>query len=147
MKKLIFTILCLSTFLYVKAQSAVTKINLMGKTYTVSQKFPPEITGLYLYEQKDEPKILLNKDGTGYFQRHGVPPTAIKYWIDCDEKGVWRKQVGDEGKYQYTLLVQYLEEKNGNSPTDGYDLMGVMILPKAGYVVILGERYKPLNAN
>lgn len=90
-------------------------------------------------------KVLLNEDGTGYFQPHQTDPITIKFWIDCDENGTWRKQVGGTGRYQYTLVVQYLDGTNANYAAGTYDLMGVMIQPDLNRVAILGERYKTLN--
>ena len=126
------------------AQSNVEKIDLKGKTYTVSKNFPREILGLYKYEGEGDPIVKLEENGEGLFQPHMVNPIKIKFWIDCDENGVIRKQEGSEGRYQYTLLIQYLDGTNGNYAVGKYDLMGVMILKDLGRAVIYGERYKPL---
>lgn len=72
-------------------------------------------------------------------------PIKIKFWIDCDEKGVPRKEQHIESRYGYTLLIQYLDGTNGNYPVGKYDLMGVHILKDSGYAVIYGERYKALT--
>lgn len=127
------------------AQSKVEKIDLMGKTYTVTNNFPEEIMGVYKYEGKGAPIVKLEKNGEGLFQPHMVDPIKIKFWIDCDENGIIRKQEGSEGRYQYTLLIQYLDGENGNYPAGKYDLMGVTILKDLGRAVIYGERYKPLD--
>ncbi len=127
------------------AQSEVEKIELMGKTYTVSKNFPQEILGLYKYEGKGDPIVQLEKNGEGLFQPHMLNPIKIKFWIDCDENGIIRKQQGIEGRYQYTLLIQYLDGNNGNYPVGKYDLMGVTVLKDLGRAVIYGERYKPLD--
>lgn len=145
MKKLIFTLFCtvlLNSFAI--SQNKVETLDLMGKKYTVTSVFPTEIIGEYLYESKGDPKVLLNKDGSGYFQPHQTAPIKIKFWIDCDEKGNWRKQVGGTGRYQYTLVLQYLDGTNGNYKVGSFDLMGVMVQPDTGRVSILGERYKAL---
>ena len=145
MKKLVVIILfLLSITAYVNAQSGILKIDLKGTTFTVSEKIPEEITGIYLYEHEGEPKIVLKSNGTGSFQPHGIDPISIKFWVDCDENGDWRKQKGINGRYQYTLLIQYLDGDNGNYPVNGYDLMGVAVLPDEGQAVIYGERYKSL---
>lgn len=127
------------------AQHEMLTINLEGTAYTVSLNFPEEILGEYKYEGKGEPIVLLNKNGEGLFQPHGVPPIKIKFWMDCDKTGQWRRQDGIEGRYQYTLLIQYLESSNGNYPSGKYDLMGVTVLRDLGRAVIYGERYKPLT--
>lgn len=146
MKNLCFSFLTLliSLGLTANAQSDVVKIDLKGTVYTVSKNIPKEIIGEYLYEKKGEPKVVLNTDGTGSFQPHMVAPISIKYWIDSDAKGVWRKKEGVNGRYQYTLLIQYLDGKNGNYPVNGYDLMDVAVLTDLGFAVIYGERYKKL---
>ena len=127
------------------AQWEVEKIDLMGKTYTVTKNFPQEILGLYKYEGKGDPIVKLEENGEGLFQPHMVNPIKIKFWIDCDENGIIRKQEGIEGRYQYTLLIQYLDGENGNYPAGKYDLMGVTVLKDLGRAVIYGERYKPLD--
>lgn len=146
MRKIVLLIVCFLGFMhFTYAQTKVESIEVMGDTYTVCKDFPKEIIGKYLYEGKGEPIILLNDDGTGLFQPHMTDPIKIKFWIDCDEKGNIRKQVGSEERYQYTLLIQYLDGNNGNYPVGKYDLMGVMVLKDLGRVSIYGERYKPLN--
>jgi hypothetical protein len=145
MKKIAISILCslvLSNVLY--AQSGVISMELQGKTYTVSKEFPAEILGRYLYEGKGEPIVVLEKDGTGLFQRHMVPAEKIEFWIDCDENGVVRKnfrskQEEAEGRFGYTLLYLVTEgERKGK-----YDLMEVRVLTDLKKLSILGERYKP----
>jgi hypothetical protein len=144
MKYLYIGILSLVAFVANGQGEVITK-DLEGTSYTVSQHFPPEILGKYTYEGKGEPIVLLNEDGTGLFQPHGVAPIKIKFWIDCDETGKWRRQDGIEGRYQYTLLIQYQESDSGNYPSGKYDLMGVAVLHDLGRAVIYGERYKALT--
>ncbi len=146
MKKIFLAIVLSVTINSLNAQEVIN-LNVMGNSYTVSKVFPPEIIGTYTYEGNGgNPKILLNDDGTGYFQPHDVAPVNIKFWIDCDESGKWRKQVGGTGRYQYTLVIQYQERGTSRNYENGkYDLLGVMILPDMGRVSILGERYKPLD--
>ena len=146
MRNLILIFVALFGITYASnAQSEVEKIDLMGKVYTVTKSFPPEILGLYKYEGNGDPIVKLEKNGEGLFQPHMVAPIKIKFWIDCDENGVIRKQQGMEGRYQYTLLIQYLDGTNGNYPKGKYDLMGVAVLKDLGRAVIYGERYKPLD--
>lgn len=127
------------------AQTAVETIEVMGKTYTVTKNFPKEILGKYLYEGKGDPIVLLNENGEGLFQAHQVPPIKIKFWIDCDENGIVRKQEGVQGRYQYTLLIQYAESSGRAYVAGQYNLMGVAVLKDLGRAVIYGERYKPLD--
>ena len=146
MKKLLFAIIVHLTISSLNAQDVIN-LNVMGNSYTVSKAFPPEIIGTYTYEGNGgNPKVFLKDDGTGYFQPHGVAPVDILFWIDCDETGKWRKQVGGTGRYQYTLVIQYQDGGTTKNYEYGkYDLLGVMIQPDMGRVSILGERYKPLK--
>lgn len=145
MKKLIFTFFCI-TFLnsFTFSRNKVETLDLMGEKYTVTRVFPDEIIGKYEYKGEGPPRIRLNKDGSGYFQPHQTSPITIKFWIDCDEEGNWRKQEGGTGRYQYTLVIQYLDGNNGNYIAGSFDLMGVLIQPDMGKVSILGERFKSL---
>lgn len=123
----------------------VQTIELMGDTYTVSKTLPDEIIGTYEYEGKGEPIVQINADGTGLFQPHGMPAIPIKIWIDVDDNGVPRRQVGTEQRYRYTLLVQYGEGGDGNYPAGKYDLMGVTMLKDEGKALVLGERIRYLK--
>ncbi len=146
MKKLLLAAIVSLSIGSLNAQDVIS-LTVMENSYTVSKVFPPEIIGEYTYEGNGgNPKILLNDDGTGYFQPHDVAPVNIKFWIDCDETGKWRKQVGGTGRYQYTLVIQYQDGGTSRNYENGkYDLLGVMIQPDMGRVSILGERYKPLQ--
>ena len=146
MKKLLLAAIVSLSIGSLNAQDVIN-LTVMEDTYTVSKVFPPEIIGEYTYEGKGgNPKMLLNADGTGYFQPHDVAPVNIKFWIDCDETGKWRKQVGGTGRYQYTIVIQYQDGGTSRNYENGkYDLLGVMIQPDMGRVSILGERYKPLQ--
>lgn len=146
MKKLLLAAIVSLSIGSLNAQDVIN-LTVMESSYTVSKVFPPEIIGEYTYEGNGgNPKILLNDDGTGYFQPHDVAPVNIKFWIDCDETGKWRKQVGGTGRYQYTLVIQYQDGGTSRNYENGkYDLLGVMIQPDMGRVSILGERYKPLQ--
>lgn len=146
MKKLVAILVVTLTISSSNAQT-VENLTVMGNSYTVTKVFPPEIIGTYTYEGNGgNPKILLNDDGTGYFQPHDVAPVNIKFWIDCEPNGEWRKQVGGTGRYQYTLVIQYQDGGTSRNYENGkFDLLGVMIQPDMGRVSILGERYKPLK--
>ena len=151
MKKITFMLHFLCSVFLLKAQSVVEKINLKGTGYTVTRQIPDDmkvILGKYTYEwgkTTEEPIVELNEDNTGLFQPHMVAPIPIKFWLDCDEKGVIRKQEGINGRYQVTLLLQYGTSTNGNYATGDYDLMGVTVVTDENYAVIYGERYKKLK--
>jgi len=126
------------------AQEKPEVINLKGHDYTVSRTLPGEILGRYLYEGNGEPIVEIRADGTGVFQPHDVPAIPIRIWIDVDEKGTPRREVGSELRYRYTLLVQYGESSNGNYPSGSYGLLDVTMLKDEGIAMVLGERIRRL---
>lgn len=144
---LLTTALLLSLLAYinpVNAQAVAETINLMGDDYLVSKDLPEEILGLYKYEEKGEPIVQINADGTGLFQPHMVSAFPIKIWIHVDESGVPHRQVGSELRYRYTLLFQYGEGGGGNYPANDYNLMDVTMLKDEGIAMIWGERIRRL---
>lgn len=156
MKKTILTFaLILTALVSVQAQEEqqqeerkdkeIETINLMGKEYTVSRRLPDEITGVYQYEEKGEPEIVIEKGGTGFFQPHGMAKIPIRIWIDVDETGTPRREVGNEQRYRYTLLIQYGKGGGGNYKAGSYDLLDVTMLKDRGIAMILGERIRRLK--
>ena len=144
MKKLIILFAIFLGFGIANAQTKLEKIELRGKTYTVSKEFPSEILGKYLYDKVGEPIVELNANGEGLFQYHGRPATKMQFWIDCDEKGVPRTKPYGADRYEYTLLVQYLEGNDNQISVDNYTLMDVFVAKDLGYAIIYSERYKSL---
>lgn len=126
------------------AQENPEIINLKGHDYTVSRALPGEILGKYLYEGKGEPIVEIRADGTGVLQPHDMPAIPIRIWIDVDEKGTPRREVGSELRYRYTLLVQYGVSSNGNYPSGSYGLLDVTLLKDEGIAMVLGERIRRL---
>ena len=146
MKKIILTFLFIAAAnVFAAAQNKIETINLQGRDYTVSKDLPDEIEGLYEYEGKKAPIVEINADGTGRFQPHGMPAIPIKVWIDVDDKGEPRKEVGNEKRYRYTLLIQYGEGGGGNYKAGSYDLLDATVLKDEGIVMILGERIMKLK--
>lgn len=146
MKRFLLIALTFAAFTPLAAASAdLEKIEIMGDSYTVSKSLPDEIIGKYDYEGKGEPIVQINADGTGLFQPHGMPPIPIKIWIDVDDSGVPRREVGTEQRYRYTLLIQYGDGGGGNYPAGKYDLMGVTMLKDEGKALVLGERIRYLK--
>jgi hypothetical protein len=127
------------------AAADVEKMEVMGDSYTVSKTLPTEILGTYRYEGKGEPIVQINADGTGLFQPHMMPAIPIKIWIDVEDNGTPRRQVGTEQRYRYTLLIQYGAGGDGNYPAGKFDLMAVTMLKDEGKAIILGERIRYLN--
>lgn len=151
MKKGLILLLLTCSGVVLQAQTPVEKITLNGTVHTVTKKITTDmkvVFGKYIYEwgkETEAPIVELNENGTGLFQPHMVNPIPIKFWFDCDEKGIVRKQEGVNGRYSVTLLVQYGESTNRNYATGNYDLMGVTVVTDENYAVIYGERYKKLH--
>ncbi len=143
-RELLLALLLLATPLAI-AENDVQVINLHGDDYTISKTLPDEIIGLYQYEGKGEPIVEINSDGKGRFQPHGRPPINIAIWIAVDENGAPRRQIGNEQRYRYTLLIQYGPGGDGNYPEGKYDLMDVTMLKDQGIAMIFGERTRQLN--
>lgn len=150
MKKCSLVLVLLLSAGLVFSQAKVEKINLNGKDYTVTSVIPDAyklILGKYIYnwgKTSEEPIVELRADNTGLFQPHDVPAIPIRFWLDCDENGVVRKQEGVNGRYQLTLLIQY-GPGSRIYPEGSYNLMGVAVVVDQQYAVIYGERYKRLN--
>lgn len=152
MKKVpLLTLLILTLFVTVcmiqsaqAQQCKIETITLQGDDYTVCKELPTEIIGVYKYEETKEPIVEIKADGKGLFQPHGMPAIPIKIWIDVDEKGVPRRQIGSEQRYRYTLLIQYGAGGDGNYKEGSYDLLDVTMLKDEGIATILGERIRRL---
>lgn len=118
----------------------IDTIEVKGISYTVCQTFPKEICGEYLFNKKGNPKVLLNPNGSGYFQRHGVKPHIIKFWIVCNEDGVPKRTYGLDLNYFLTILFQYTDgsvRELGNE----YEILDIRIAYDEGYAIIHQERF------
>ncbi len=122
------------------SQVETKKIEINGKEFLGCQKFPVEICGEYLFNKKGDPRVLLNCDGSGYFQRHGVVPHAINFWIHCDEQGTPIKTYGFDGNHFVTVFFQYVDEKVRSQWGD-YISMEIKVAYDKGYSIIHQERF------
>jgi hypothetical protein len=132
----------------------VEAIKIKGETYYGVQSIPGyTVTGLYNYEGKGEPIVKLNPGGTGQFQRHGVPPDNIRWWILADANGNVKTNKGEAGQV-HTLLIQYTEDVYQNVgggrkvlayPKGDYDMNTLDIRYAENKIYILGERQKAAN--
>lgn len=128
----------------VSAQTEITKIELEGKVYPVCKKFPTEIIGEYLYQKKGAPRVQLNSDGGGYFQRTGVKPHVIQFWICCDEKGDVIKNYSFDGNYKVTVIYQYVDA-DVRALWGEYEMMDINIAYDKGYSIIMEERFHQIR--
>jgi hypothetical protein len=144
MKKLISILFFSTSFIFLNAQAdslktVVTTLDIKGTSYTVCQKFPEEIIGEYLKGKKGNPMTFLNHDGTGYFQMTGKP-NAIKFWIDCNEKGEVKKTWLFDGNFTVMVTFQYTDEAV-RAVWGEYDRIEIKVAYDQGYAIIHQERY------
>lgn len=105
-----------------------------GKYYAVIDSENKQIVGEYTYEGKGkEPKVLLNNNLSGYFQRHQVAPDPLTWWgIETNYKGEVQKITYENGNQKMILVVKY--------NTGEYDRMEVGVFTSENKSVIMGER-------
>lgn len=121
MKKSFFSItLLLGILLFVStgafAQTKITKINIKDEVYYITTEIGYSILGIYLYESKGDPTVELNAGGKGRFQLHGMSKTNMNWGIECDEKGIPKKEEGPGGA-KYLLWYQITEKNIGTTNT------------------------------
>jgi hypothetical protein len=135
MKKILFVFILLTAISEtVFAQIETKKIEINGKEFLGCQKFPVEICGEYLFNKKGDPRVLLN------FQRHGVVPHAINFWIHCDEQGTPIKTYGFDGNHFVTVFFQYVDEEV-RSQWGEFISMEIKVAYDKGYSIIHQERF------
>lgn len=139
--------MAITLFAGAKAQG-VEKFTINENTYYGTKAIPEEITGLYKYEKEKEPIVLINRDGSGYFQVHDVTKYPVEYWIETDEKGnIHKRKSESNNNYQVVLILKY--GSNGESGWRGamagkYDRIEVTMAFTEGFAIILGERFRKL---
>lgn len=118
LKKLLFSLL----FLVVTSaytQIKVNQIEVNDKTHFITTITGYPLYGVYLFENKKEPIIQLNANGTGIFQLHEQPQTNMIWGIECSAIGIpkitegfnsavyslWYKNEGEEiwNEVQYSI--------------------------------------------
>jgi hypothetical protein len=144
MKKILLSFLfLLFSFSFLSAQNnldTIITIECNGKSYNVSQKFPTEIIGEYLYYKKGNPRAFLRADGTGYFHRKEERPPAIQFWVECDEKGAAKRNYSFDSNFYVTLVYQYTDEELRKLWGE-YQTMEVRVDYGKGYAIIFQERF------
>ncbi|MCD6065017.1 MAG: hypothetical protein K0R82_2928 [Flavipsychrobacter sp.] len=151
----VFSLAALSLFtVFASYAQKAEAIKIKDETYYGVRSIPGyTITGTYKYEGKGEPIVQLNPDGTGLFQRHGVPADKIKWWIMSDANGVVKTNKGETGQ-QHTLITELTEDiyqtiSGGRQvkawSAGDFDMKMVTIRYDKGKIYILGEREKDAN--
>lgn len=144
-------VFCTLIFSYTAKAQKAEVINIKGEIFYGVRSIPNYVVvGLYKYEGKGEPIVQLNPDGTGLFQRHGVPADKIRWWIMADENGSVKTNKGEIGQ-MHTLITQNTEDifttvsggrKVLSYPKDDYDMKMLTIRYAENKIYILGERVK-----
>ncbi|KVV14058.1 hypothetical protein ACRASX_00615 [Flavobacterium sp. TMP13] len=143
LRKLLFSLLILvatSTF----AQIKVDQIEVNNKTRFITTVIGYPISGTYLFNNKKEPVIQLNENGSGIFQLHDKPQTAMTWGIECSNIGIPHITEG------FNSAVYPLWYKNDGE--DNWNEVQYSIHFSKMKMFILGERVKSyteeeLNAN
>lgn len=143
-RNLLFIALCLLSFMSF-AETDVTKVTIKDEVYYLTKNIGYPITGIYKYESKGEPIVQLNDDGTGLFQLHGMSQTKMVWGIECDEKGIAKKNETQFGAV-YLLWYQIKEKHKGKTweqgEVDAWDAVQFSIHFDTKEIYILGERIK-----
>ncbi|WP_276131701.1 hypothetical protein [Polluticoccus soli] len=148
----VLSLIVLSVFFVLNSYAQKAEaIKIKDETYYGVRSIPGyTVTGTYKYEGKGEPIIQLNPDGTGLFQRHGVPADKIKWWIMAESNGTVKTNKGEYGQ-QHTLITE-LQEDIYQTVSGGrqvkawsagdFDMHMVTIKYDENKIYILGERVK-----
>ncbi len=143
-RNLLFIVLCLLCSISF-AETPVTRVTIKDEVYYLTRNIDYPITGLYKYESKGEPIVQLNEDGTGLFQLHEMSQTKMVWGIECDEKGIPKKNETSWGAV-YRLWYQIKEKHKGASWESGqindWDVVQFSIHFDTKEMYILGERIK-----
>jgi hypothetical protein len=95
----------------VQAQLKVDKISYRNTDHFITTTIGYPVAGLFLFEEKSEPSILLNADGTGVFQFEDLSKKNISWGIACSEEGI---PVFNEGFNSATYTFWYKTDDNSD---------------------------------
>ena len=70
------------------AQVKVEEITYKANNHFIKTVIGYPITGIYFSEEKKEPTILFNPDGTGVFQHDDLTKKNIVWGIECSDEGI-----------------------------------------------------------
>jgi hypothetical protein len=76
------------------AQTKITKITAQNQDHYITTTIDYPIAGTYQYENKSEPIVILNLDGTGVFQNKDLSKKEITWGLECTEDGFLRFKEG-----------------------------------------------------
>jgi hypothetical protein len=118
----------------------VNAVEIKGITYRTSQNFPKDIIGEYLYMKKSGPKVLLNANGSGYFQRKEIIPPKVTYWMVSNKKFEPLMEFQLDGNCFVHVIMRYTDAAS-RAFYGEFVLVEIKIDYYDGYSVILQERF------
>lgn len=121
---------------YKNANPKVISYTKDGDTYYAVEKRDKEFVGTYKYKNGSnwgDPTIILNSDGSGQNQRHGVPADPVLWWgIETNYKGEVTKITGPTGNYKFIVSMRLANEQ--------YDRAEMVVSLTDKKTIIRGER-------
>ncbi|MEO7976629.1 hypothetical protein [Flavobacterium sp.] len=125
MKKKILLLVLFFGLSHLQAQIKVDKITYKIHDHFITTTIGYPVPGLFLFEGKSEPSILLNSDGTGVFQHEDLSKKNITWGIECTEEGIpifkegfnsasytlWYTTDGDENWMFTQFSIHYNKKK------------------------------------
>lgn len=138
---LLISIILISTPTF--AQIKITTIPAKKQDFFIISKTDLPVYGLYQFENKSEPIIQLNADGTGIFQNQDLTKTEIIWGLECTEKGYLRFKEGFDSA-AYTMWYKTKDNHLESDPEEYEDWtrVGFTIHFKTKKMYIMGERIK-----
>ena len=108
-----------------QAQIKVDPITHKNQDHFITTTIGYPVPGLFLFEGKSEPSILLNPNGTGVFQYEDLSKKNITWGIECIEEGIpifkegfnsasytfWYKTDNDENWIFTQFSIHYNKKK------------------------------------
>lgn len=88
MKRTLLILTFFITFLSAKSQIKVEPITYKEQNHFITTTIGYPVAGLYLFDEKTEPTILLNADATGILQDEDLTKKDITWGIECTEEGI-----------------------------------------------------------
>lgn len=107
------------------SQIEVKQITYKGNNHFITTTIGYPLAGIFLYDEKTEPIIQLNSDGTGIYQDEDLTKKNIIWGVECSEKGVpifkegfnsasyslWYKPNDEENWITVQLSIHYNKKK------------------------------------
>lgn len=121
------------------SQNSFSEIDTKSGIHYITTKLDYPITGTYLFNG-GEPTVVLNGDGTGFYQLHEQPSKAIVWGMECLKTGQPKFIKGFDSA-AYTLWYQYTNPQETESNQD-WNFVGFTIHFNSLKMYIQGERLK-----